>query len=97
MAARILNYNIFVDLTAHINQWLQFLCNYIILMISECVLYTTLYIYYLHDHLHSGDQHHCEDNPVPNLHSHCVQEFNMAARILNYNIFVDFTAHINQW
>ena len=42
-------------------------------MISECVLYTTLYIYYLHDHLHSGDQHLCEDNPVPNLHPLFVQ------------------------
>ena len=82
MAARILNYNMFVDLTAHINQWKNvlysiwyfFKCFTIIL--TFLILFKKLYhaaesgdVDLAQDCLHKGADVHYKDGDVSSIYS----------------------------
>jgi hypothetical protein len=82
MAARILNYNIFVDLTAHINQWknvflvFDFFLNVSQLSLTFLILFQNLLnavrygdVDLVQDCLHKGADLHYEDDHVSSIYT----------------------------
>ena len=82
MAARILNYNMFVDLTAHISQWKNVLYSIWFFFLNVSQLYLTFLIlfkklcnaaesgdvYLVQDCLHKGADVHYRDDDVTSIY-----------------------------